>query len=131
MTATFGVTPGHAFSAFPPLVKFARATTLFSGISTALIAAVILGLEFSAWTRNGVWKSFSISSVLAQVQHDQDTIYFLASVHPAEPAELSVGQVIADWFFSMPAIGVLIVIAALHLLFYLCIPQLAKTISTN
>jgi hypothetical protein len=131
MPTTLGMTRGYAFSAFPPLAKIARATTLFSGISTALIAAVIFVVEFSAWIRSGVWKSFSISSLLARLQQDQGSVYVLAGVDPAEPAELSVGQVIADWFYSIPAIGALIVIAALHLLFYLCIPQLAKAISTN
>jgi hypothetical protein len=99
-------------------VKFAKITALLSAAWTILCAVMIVGFQAASWIRNGVWDGYRLSSVLKSLKGDQNITYVTASADKFD-AELTTKQAIADWLLGIPAIVPLLIVAALHLAFYL------------
>jgi hypothetical protein len=102
-------------------VKLAKLTTLLSGVLTILCAVMIAGLQIISWIRAGVWDTYLLSSVIRALQGD--TVYVTASINKTE---LTIKQAIVDWLLGIPAIVPLLVVAALHLAFYLYLAAVEK-----
>jgi len=110
-------------------VKLARLTTLLSGILTVLCAVGIFGFELSSWVENGVWRSYTLSSV-QELFKNQDVTYVTASTNGSEPDQ-TIWQAVGGWLLSTPLTGLLIVVTALHFVCYLYIPSGERTLSTD
>jgi hypothetical protein len=116
-------------SALQHFAKLARLTTVFSGVSTILCAVAIFGFELSSWIESGVWQPYRVSWVL-ELLSDQGRTYTTASANTSKP-DVTIGQAIVEWLLSIPVTGLLLAIAALHLLFFLYIPRPERASSTH
>jgi|ERR1700730_14874499 len=117
-------------SAFQRVVKFAKMTVLLSAGWTILCAATIVVMQVTFWIRNGVWDTYRLSSILKNLKSDQSSKYVTASADKFG-TELTIKQVIADWLLGIPAIVPLLIVAALHLAFYLRLAAIEKEASKN
>jgi hypothetical protein len=113
-------------SAFQRVVKFAKMTALLSAGWTILCAATIVVMQVTSWIRNGVWDTYRLSSILKNLKGNHDTTYVTASADKFG-TELTIKQGIADWLLGMPAILPLLIVAALHLAFYLRLAAIEKS----
>jgi hypothetical protein len=112
-------------SALQRLVKLARITAIISAVLTILCAALIFGLQVASWTRTGVWDAYLLSSVVKSLKTDQVDVYFTASSDKFQ-TKLTNTQVIVDWFLRIPTTAILLVVAALHFVFYLYLTVIEK-----
>jgi hypothetical protein len=117
-------------SAFRRLVKLARLTAIVSAVLTILCAGWILGLQVTSWTRTGVWEAYPLSLLVKNLKSDQTGIYSTASSDKFQ-TKLTSKQVIVDWFLGIPTAAILLVVAALHFVFYLYLAAIEKEATTQ
>jgi hypothetical protein len=109
----------------PRLLRFAKATTLFSAAWTIMCAVFLTVGQIALWLKNGVWDSYPISSVINRLKTDQAPPYLLASSDKLD-AELINNPELANWLLRIPAIVPLLIASALLLAFYLLIRVIEK-----
>jgi hypothetical protein len=118
--------PGaNRLSAFKRIVRFAKLTTLLSGVSTILCATAVFRFEVSSWLRTDVWETYQLSSALRGLKSDQSAVYVTASTDKFQ-TELTSTQAIVDWMLGIPTVLLLLAVAALHVLFYLYLVAVEK-----
>jgi hypothetical protein len=93
-------------------VKFAKITALLSAGWTFLCAVLIVGLQVTLWLRNGIWETYSLSSVIKASENHQNIKYVTASSDKFETEGM------ADWVLEIPAMVPLLIALALLLTFY-------------
>jgi hypothetical protein len=125
---TSGDSGGRRLSAFLRVVKFAKITALLSAVWTILCAAIIVGLQVTSLIRNGVWDAYQLSSIIKSLKSGQNITYVTAS-SDRFAMDLTIKQVMADWFLEIPAIVPLLIVAALLLGFYLRLAVIEKEAS--
>jgi len=126
MTASRGDSGETRLSALRHFAKVARLVTFLSGLLTILCAVAVFGLEISSWIESGTWQSYTLSSAI-DLFSNQDIIYVTASADRSKP-ELTVWQSIREWLLSAPLDGLLLIVALLHLLFYLHITSIERAL---
>jgi hypothetical protein len=102
--------------AFQRVIKVARLAVLFSAVWTILCATLLAGW----WVSFG--DAYRISSVLQLLNPDR--VYVAAS---SSKTELTLKQVLADWLLDLPAIALLLMVAALLVIFYRQLASIEKT----
>jgi hypothetical protein len=93
--------------AFQRVIKVARLTVLFSAVWTILCATLLAGW----WVSSG--DAYRISSVVQLLSPDR--VYVAASL---SKTELTLKQVLTNWLLDLPAIALLLMVAALLVIFY-------------
>ena len=99
------------------LVRFATMTALLSAVWTILVAVLIVGRQTTSWLQNGVWETYSLSSVINGLKKDQGSTYTTAS-SDRTASELTIMQGAPDWLLEIPAIVPLLIASVLLLVFY-------------
>ena len=108
----------HVLLAFQQgLVRFATMTALLSAVWTILVAVLIVGRQATSWLQNGVWETYSLSSVINDLKKDQGSTYTTAS-SDRTASELTIMQGAPDWLLEIPAIVPLLIASVLLLVFY-------------
>jgi hypothetical protein len=69
----------NRLSAFKQIVRFAKPTTLLSGVSTIFCAAAVFGFQVTSWLRTDVWETYPLSSAIRGLKSDQSAVYVTAS----------------------------------------------------
>jgi hypothetical protein len=113
----------NRLSAFKRLVRFAKLTTLLSGVSTILCATAVFGVQVSSWLRTDVWETYQLSSALSK--SDESAVYVTASTDKFQ-IESTNTQTMVEWFFGLPIVLLLLIAAGLHVVFYLYLVALEK-----
>jgi hypothetical protein len=82
---------------------FLKVAAIACTFLTLVLAAIILSWQAGTWILNGEWSSFPISRVLALAGFDEP---------PAIRAATGI-QMIFDWCLDLPAVGLLLAVAAI------------------
>jgi hypothetical protein len=105
-------------------VKLVRLIVIVSAVLTIFCAAVIFGWQVASWIQAGVWEAYPLSAVVEGLKNHPADVYFTASSDNFQ-SELTSKQVIADWILGIPITAILLVVAALHLVFYLYLTSIS------
>jgi hypothetical protein len=106
-------------------VKFAKIAALLSAGWTFLCGALIVGLQVTLWLRNGIWETYSLSSVIKVLESNQNIKYVTASSDKFETEGM------ADWLLEIPAMVPLLIALALLLSFYWRLTIIERRNSAN
>ena len=109
---------GEPVSAFKRIVRLAKFTTLLSGVFTILCTGVVFGLQVTSWLQTGLWEAYQLSSVMGMLKSDRNDVYVTASTDKFQ-TELTSTQLMVDWLLGIPTVLLLLVVAGLHVFFYL------------
>ena len=115
----------NRLSAFKRIVRLAKLTTLLSGVLTIFCTAAVLGSQVTSWIRTGAWETYLLSSVIGGLKSDQSDVYVTASTDKFQ-TELTSTQVMVDWLLGIPTVLLLLVVAGLHVFFYLHLVNIEK-----
>lgn len=116
---------GEPVSAFKRIVRLAKFTTLLSGVFTILCTGVVFGLQVTSWLQTGLWEAYQLSSVMGMLKSDRNDVYVTASTDKFQ-TELTSTQVMVDWLLGIPTVLLLLVVAGLHVFFYLHLVNIEK-----
>jgi hypothetical protein len=108
----------NRLSALQRVVTIAKLTTLLSGVLTILCAAVIFGVQITAWIQTGTWDAYRLASVIRTPKISHANVYVTASVSNFA-TELTNTQAMIDWLLEIPTTALFLVVAALNFAFYL------------
>jgi urea transporter len=125
MTTCVNVLGTNRLSAFKRIVRLAKSTTLLSGVSTILCAAAVFGFQLTSWLRTDVWETYPLSSAIRGLKSDESAVYVTASTDKFQ-TELTGTQAIVDWLLGIPTVLLLLVVAGLHVVFYLYLVAVEK-----
>jgi hypothetical protein len=92
-------------------------TTLLSVVLTVLYAVVIFGLQVTSWNRTGVWETYRLASAVRSLKSDDGITYTTASSDKFQ-TELTSTQEMIEWLLGTPTIAILLIVVALHFVFY-------------
>ena len=107
------------------LMRFAKATTLFSAAWTILCAVFLTVGQIASWLKNGVWDAYPISAVINRLKTSEAATYVMASSERLD-AELINDQALTNWLLRIPAIAPLLIASALLISFYMLIAVIEK-----
>jgi hypothetical protein len=108
------------------LVRIAKTITLLAVVWTALYAVALFGWQLFAWTRDGVWDSYPLSSAIRELQiYPTVTEYSTASVDSTRK-DHSVVQRIIEVALEVPTIALLLMVLALLMSFYIWLTEFEK-----
>jgi hypothetical protein len=116
---------GEPVSAFKRIVRLAKFTTLLSGVFTILCTGVVFGLQVTSWLQTGLWEAYQLSSVMGMLKSDRNDVYVTASTDKFQ-TELTSTQLMVDWLLGIPTVLFLLVVAGLHVFFYLYLVNIEK-----
>jgi hypothetical protein len=105
-------------SALQQTVKFVRLIVIVSTVLTIFCAVVIFGGQVVSWTKTGVWEAYPLSAIVEGLKNEPADVYVTASSVNFQ-SELTIREAIVDWILGIPTTAILLVVAALHLVFYL------------
>ncbi len=106
-------------------MRFAKSTTLLSGVSTILCAAAVFGFQLTSWLRTDVWETYPLSSAIRGLKSNESAVYVTASTDKFQ-TELTSTRAIIDWLFGLPIVLLLVISAGLHVVFYLYLVAVEK-----
>ena len=115
----------NRLSALQRVVTIAKLTTLLSAVLTILCAGVIFGVQVTSWIRTGMWEAYRLASVIRGLKSGHADVYVTASTGKSA-TELTNTQVMVDWFLEIPTTALLLMVAALHFVFYLYVVAIEK-----
>jgi hypothetical protein len=85
---------------------------LFSAVWTILCTALLAGWSI---TQTGYVLSYRVSSVVQMLKSSSPDVFVTASL---SKTEWTLGDALTSWLLELPAIVPLLIVAALHVIFY-------------
>jgi hypothetical protein len=107
------------------LVRFAKIATLVSVAWTVLCAILLVGWQTTLWLQEGVWNSYSLSSLIGRLERDRVATYVTAGAAKLETGSIN-KQAVLNWLLEMPSIVPLLIASALLLGFYIWLKDIEK-----
>ena len=106
-----------------------RIMALLSAIWTSLMVVPIFCWQVMSWILTGEWSPFPISRALALAGLEHPAIYVTAGLSHLNVSSPDDREILFDWLLNFPTTGLLLIVAAILLMFSITAASVHKQLA--